>query len=125
MKLKVEGGNLIVDIYELVGELGDESRRELADSVAINDDVIKFVTQQILDGWTECDSHGPVGTAVAEPYTGLEFAWREVAKRAGEVAAKEIARLEAALRLMTEHRDRLAEEIRSKQVRRDYAEFTN
>jgi hypothetical protein len=74
--------------------------------------VIKAVTEQILDGWTEDGWHGPTGVASPEPQpcSGLDWARREVARRAGDAAAKEIKRLENALTLalkeVVEYRDK-------------------
>ena len=119
MKAIVVGGKLTVDIYEIIESLADEERRQFADSVACNSDVIKFVTQQILDGWTELDSHGPIGMATPEPYHGLEWAIRQVALRAGDVASKEVQRLQSALEMVENQRDRLAEDLRRINDKRD------
>lgn len=119
MKAVVASGKVTIDLYELIESLTDEERRELADSVACNSDVIKFVAQQILDGWTELDSHGPIGMATAEPFHGLEWAVRQVALRAGDVSAKEVKRLQSALEMVEKQRDRLAEDLRRINDKRD------
>ena len=98
MRAEIVEGKLQVDVIDLFEGLDAEKLMSLADSLAVTDQVIEFVVQQILDGWTALDSHG--GTCVHAspvPSTGLDKALREVAKRSSEVARKEIARLEAAL----------------------------
>jgi hypothetical protein len=66
--------------------------------LACQGDVVKYVTQQILDGQTENNwySGRSIG-ASATAWTGLDWACREVAKRSGEVAKAEIEALERAL----------------------------
>jgi stage III sporulation protein SpoIIIAA len=84
-----------VDIYELISDMPEDFLRTLADAVAVQDCVVRYVAQQILDGWTELNSsNGRYCVAISEPQTGLDWAVREVARRAGEVAAEEIKRLE-------------------------------
>lgn len=60
--------------------------------------VIKYVTDQILDGWTEQSSHGYIDcTAQSNPSSAINVARREIAKRSSEIAKKEIEALENAL----------------------------
>ena len=100
MKAKVDGCNLTIDLYELMESLSADEQRSLADALSVQDAVIGFVVQQILDGWTDFSSRaGRVCTAGPAPSHGLDWACREVAKRAGEVAKAEIERLESALKI--------------------------
>lgn len=98
MKATIDGDSFSFNVMDLIESLDLEGKRKLADSIACSDDVIEFVTQQILDGWTEFDSHGGISAATVEPYHGLDKAIREVSRRAPEVAAKEVKRLEDSLR---------------------------
>lgn len=98
MNIKYKEGNLQIDLHDLLDNVREEDLSEFLESVSCNDKVIKHVTDQILDKWTENGySGGAAATAVADPKWGLDKAWREVAKRSGEVAKREIERLEEAL----------------------------
>lgn len=96
-------GMLQVNLEDVLSLLNAEQRIALVDALACNDDVIKCVVDQIFDGWTERGSHAAVSHhANAAPSTGLDYATRQVALRAGEVAKKEIARLQEALKTVDE-----------------------
>jgi hypothetical protein len=101
MKATLEGTELRINIYHLMEEMDEEEQRQMADALAVRDAVVLYVTQQILDGWTEHESNaGLCCVACSDPpkTMGLDWAVREVARRAGEVAASEVKRLERALR---------------------------
>lgn len=100
MKVTLENGQLHIDIYEAMRGLSLEEKRQLADTLACQDDVIELVAQQIITGWTEFDSHGGIGESSVYP-KGLDKAWREVAKASGDIAKKAVERLEAALERTT------------------------
>lgn len=110
MKATIHGDTFSFNVMDLIESLDLEGKRKLADSIACSDDVIDFVTQQILDGWTEFDSHGGISAATVEPYRGLAKSIRDVARRAPEVAAKEISRLEDSLRRSNAECERLQAE---------------
>lgn len=117
MRTNINGTKLEIDLYDLVEELDTTTLLSLADAVAVQDDVIKYVVQQILDGWTDMDSRGGLlCTAEPLPSRGLDWAIREIAKRSGEVAAKEAKRMEAAMKSLHEDNDRLRDELRTKKV---------
>lgn len=120
MKVKYEKGELRFNFWEVVAELTDAEKLELAEVVACDDSVIKFVAQQILDGWTENGSFGgKFCTAHADPGHGLDWACRQVALRAEEVARKEIERLQDALRFSEKKYSDLVAEAMER--RRGYA----
>lgn len=99
MEIKYKDGTLQIDLHSFLDSLKQEDSSEFLESISCNDKVIKHVTDQILDKWTENYYYGSVSvTAGATAYSGLDWAWREVAKRSGEVAKREIERLEAALK---------------------------
>lgn len=99
MKLyKQQDGKLAFDATDLFDNMDAATLMHVIDALACNDAVIDEVTNQILDGWTSMDSHaGKYFTAEVDPRRGLDRACREVARRAGDVAADEIKRLEKAL----------------------------
>lgn len=100
MRAEIVDSKLQIDVVDLFEHLDSDTLMSIADHVAITDQVIEFVTQQILDGWTEMDSHGgKLANASPSPCTGLDKAVREVAKRSSEVAKIEIERLETALKM--------------------------
>jgi hypothetical protein len=99
MRIKVEKGNLVVDIESMLEGLSATEKLQLADALSCTDEVVTYVAQQILDGWTEHGSHGSKGSVQPEPHPGgLDWAIREVSMRSGFIAAKEIIRLQEALK---------------------------
>ena len=99
MEIKFKDGNLQIDLHDLLDNIREEDLSEFLESISCNNKVIKHVTDQIIDKWTENVYSGSSNiTASAEVYNGLDKAWREVAKRSGEVAKREIERLEEALK---------------------------
>lgn len=104
MTIKYTNGKLELDLHELLGSVSKETKLELVESLACDDEIIKHVADQIIKKWTEnCFSGGVLCTASSSPSFGLDWAWREVAKHSGEVAKREIGRLEKAI----EHKDKL------------------
>lgn len=92
-EIDIEGDYIKINIYSALRDLPAENLLRLADDLSILDNVIHNVTQQIITGWTELGSHGWKDT-VGCPEAPLSKAIREVAKMSGEVAKKEIERLE-------------------------------
>lgn len=89
---------IVIELSWLLSALTDEQKRELADSLACEDSIIKDVAAQLLTGWTERSSHGARSCGTdAEPTTPLDRARRELANRADSVAKDEIAGLKHAL----------------------------
>ena len=102
-------------MHGLLDSVKEEDLNEFLETVSCNDKVIKHVTDQILDRWTEnCYSGGAACTADADAKWGLDKAWREVAKRSGEVAKREIERLEEALKRRNEEYFNLVNEYSKK-----------
>lgn len=100
MKVKILKEGLCVDIGDLLSNIAPEDKTELFKHIACDDQVITDVVAQILDGWTEDGWHGSkLSEAVSEPakWHAIDRAQREIAKRSGEVAKREIERLEKAL----------------------------
>ncbi len=103
MRVTLNKGNLEIDVYAMLESIAPDDKRALADSIACDSDVIDLVSQQIIGRWTEFGSHGSTGCyAPAEPRAGLDRAWREVAKASGDVAKREIERLEESLKRSNE-----------------------
>ena len=84
---------------------------DVLNNLACTDEVITYVAQQIIDGWTEQGSHGSAGSVQPEPHPGgLDWAIREVSMRSGFIAAKEILRLQEALKHEQEKNQKADEE---------------
>lgn len=89
---------IVIDFTWLLDALTPEQKRELVDSLSCEDAIIEDVTAQLLEGWTERGSHGGKScSADPEPSRPLDKARREIARRSGEVAQKEIEDLKRAL----------------------------
>lgn len=111
MQITLELGVLKIGLSQALECLNTDEKRSVADALACEDDIIKDVVAQLINGWTEAGSHGvKLCHGYAEPNTGLDWAWREIAKRSGEIAAKEIKRLEDALKAKTDELQKLRDE---------------
>ena len=116
MKADYENGSISFDVYEFLRYYTPKEKlMELADDLSITDGVIDNVTEQILGCFTKNGSSG--GTAYptpTHPETGLDWAWREVAKSSSDVAKREIERLEKALEVkdkeISDLRERMEEQ---------------
>jgi hypothetical protein len=95
MRVKYVEGNLSVNLGEVLDCLTLEEKQEIIEMLACMDDVIKRVSDQIIEGWTEGCSHGSIGFG-EEFHTPLDKARFEVAKRSGETAKDVIERLQRA-----------------------------
>ena len=114
MTIKYEKGELHLDLHEMLGHVTGEQKREMVESLSCDDDITRHVVAQILTRWTESGYCGSsVCTAQGEPYYALDQAWRQIAKRSGEVAKREIERLESALKSMREERDSALQDYRN------------
>ena len=114
MRIKIEQGHLKLHVYDLLGLLDADQKKELVEVLAVQDDVIKHVVEQVLTGWTENGMRAArqVTAGSGEHYLpALDEAIREVSKRSGDVARKEIERLEAALKYKDELLQRMNEEL--------------
>lgn len=91
MKINKEG-KLELDICELLDSLPEQDKLNFIESLSCEDIIIKHVTDQIFDGFTQnvyCGrEHGRI-----EPVSPIEFARERVIKFADETAQKEIERL--------------------------------
>jgi len=98
MEIKYRDGQISFRPWELFEQCSLDDKKHLIDVLSCDAEIIKHVTEQILDGFTGEVSYGSRAcNATPNPGTGLDWACREVAKRSGEVAAKEIKSLADAL----------------------------
>lgn len=111
MNATYKDGKIQFDLHDLLQSVSLETKKELIESLACDDDIIKHVSDQIIKRWTEnCYSGSSLCTASDTPVFGLDWAWREVAKHSGDVAKREIARLEEAIRYKDETYKEVLEE---------------
>jgi predicted helicase len=103
MELKFnKEGKLEIDFHELLSNISKDDKLKLLESFACDDVVIQHVTDQLLGGWTENGYCGGSLCTAATDTTNvnvpaLDRAWREIAKNSGDIAKREIERLESAL----------------------------
>ena len=120
MRVTLEGNMLQVNVVDLFEGLSADNLAEIADSLAVTDQVIDQVVKQILEGWTDLGSHaGKSHHAPAVPYAGLDKAIRDVASKSSFVAKAEIVRLEEALLYQTKRADGLSDELAALRRRRE------
>lgn len=105
-------GSIVLDLHQEVLEpiMRGEHRAAVLESVACNEDVIRHVADQILDGWTENGNCGRTYVE-ADPQHALSQARRRVALGAGEVAAREIRELARRVASLEEETKQLTHEL--------------
>lgn len=86
-------GKLEIDIDDIFDNIPEHAIPDLIERLSCSDQVIKYVIDQVLEGWTENGYHGSIGSTLT-PSTGLEIAKVRVAKGAGDVANNRIKELE-------------------------------
>ena len=107
MKLQVTQ-HLAIELTEpneLIELMEEGDKVDFMQSLSCHDSVIKHVADQITTGMTDGGYSGSETITQSKPSTPLQSARREVAKLSGDVAKKEIERLERELERMTEQRD--------------------
>lgn len=100
-KIEVQGTRLVLsaEIGNAFEVMDAGTMISLADTLACEEHVIRYVMQQVLDGQTEHGSYGRSAFRATETtHTALEAFRREIAKRSGDVAREQITALEDALR---------------------------
>jgi hypothetical protein len=87
-------GELAIDLHSLLNQVSGEDKIALIESLSCDEEIIKHVTDQILEGFTENGYFGSTGFGESEPRTALDRARREIAKGASELAKEEIGAME-------------------------------
>lgn len=104
MNITYDKGYLKVDIYDICKCLPKEDKLKIIESLACDDDLIRHVTDQIVEGMTENGYYGSSYCIPSpEPYLPLDAARRKVAKGSSEVAKNEIERLEKELKRVNDN----------------------
>jgi hypothetical protein len=95
MTVKYENGMIEFDLLDVLSSVSDETRVAMFERLSCDEVVIRHVAAQVIDKWTENGLSGwSLADAEHDPERGLDWAWREVARRSGDVARREIERLE-------------------------------
>jgi hypothetical protein len=96
--MKIDNGNIVINVYDLIGQIPAEQREQIIDSLACQDEVINEVMNQVIDGFTTLGSHaGTTYGGDVDAVYGIDGARMRIAKASSEIAAKEIERLGVAL----------------------------
>lgn len=112
MRVDISDGKIHINVMDLMESIDKDSKIEIIDALAISDDVISFVADQILHEWTPLDSRGYTDCVLSDtPGTPINQARRRIAKESGEVARKEIEGLERAIRIEKDRNEKLLREI--------------
>jgi hypothetical protein len=125
MTATYKDGKLSFDFTDLIDRVAPDDQVALIESLSCSDPIIRHVAAQIMDRWTENGYSGAERCTAAPDTDGpvlvpaLDWAARTVARRSGEVAAREIKRLEDALRRANEDLARRDEAERARQCLRD------
>lgn len=113
MNITYNDGKLSIELTRLLEHIPTEDKLELIEELACEDDIIKHVADQIVEGFTENDNRGS-RSYPPYPYTQhscpLDVAIRRIAKAANDIAKQEIEQLENALIRLKEANDKMAAE---------------
>jgi hypothetical protein len=121
MNANYSAGKISFDFDDVLGCMSDSEKLELIESLSCDGKIIEFVSQQIIDKWTESGFYSGVScVATADACNGLDKAWRAVAKASGDVAKREIERLEDALRFEKKQTQSAWDEWQKLRNRREY-----
>ncbi len=115
MNIKYDKGNLVIDLHHLLQRVDKDSRIEMIESLSCDEEIIRHVADQIINGFTEnCFSGGQDSIAHAEPRSALDRARRDIAKKSGDIAKLEIEKLEKSIKYRQEEYDKLLDDYYSK-----------
>ena len=89
MKVEIKDGKVILDACEMFDNMDADELHKLVQSLACQDAILKHVTDQLLEGWTEDGYHGSKG-GDATGNSPLDLARRRIALGAGKVAKETI-----------------------------------
>jgi len=87
-------GKIEIDLFSLLESMSDESKLILIETLSCEKAIIKHVSDQILDGFTENVYSGGSGYGEIDHLSPLDEARRRVAKGASELSEKIIGELE-------------------------------
>lgn len=95
--MKIEKGNLTIDLWEFLQEAKGEQRLELIETLSCQEDIIRHVTDQVVHGCTENGYSGGEDYKLSsdlEKSCAITRARRLIAQNTDEVSKGIIERLE-------------------------------
>ena len=96
--MNLEGNNIVINVYDLIGQLRVEHLHQIIDALACHAEIVDEVMNQVIDGTTTDGSYAATSFGGnPKAFFGLDGARMRIAKASGDIAAKEIERLDAAL----------------------------
>lgn len=116
MEAEFKNGAIQIDPCHLFEEMDLAQKLELVELLSCDEQIINHVADQIIDRFTENGyGGGAFCSAGVNPVSGLDKAWRRVAKASGDIARREIERLEDALKSAKDAYSQLCDERRREQ----------
>lgn len=116
MEAEFKSGVIQIDPCHLFEKMELTQKLELVELLSCDEQIINHVADQIIDRFTENGYGGGVFcSAGVNPVSGLDNAWRRVAKASGDIARREIERLEDALQSAKDDYSQLCDERRREQ----------
>ena len=116
MEAEFKSGVIQIDPCHLFEKMELTQKLELVELLSCDEQIINHVADQIIDRFTENGYGGSVCcSAGANPVFGIDKAWRRVAKASGDIARREIERLEDALKSARDDYLQLCNERRREQ----------
>ena len=113
MEAEFKNGAIQIDPCHLFEEMDLAQKLELVELLSCDEQIINHVADQIIDRFTENGYGGGVFcSAGVNPVSGLDKAWRRAAKASGDIARREIERLEDALKSAKDAYSQLCDERR-------------
>ncbi len=93
MKVTLKDGKLSIDIHELMDGLSEAELIDLAESLSLQNEIIKRVMQQVMDGCTEDGSYGSMGSNPFAANSPLAAAKLRIAEESHILAKEQIERM--------------------------------
>lgn len=113
MSAHIENGKLMLEISDLLESLSGDALEDLINRLSVNEAVFSRIATQIVHGLTDDGWCASTTSMESEYPTPLMVARRFVAQSASEVAAAEIARMQAAIDRQREENSSLRTELNS------------
>jgi hypothetical protein len=84
-------GELVINFWDALEYLPTDQKLKLIETLSCNEEIIKHVADQLLEGFTQNTCCGADNSGEVNPTYQLNIQRRRIAEMAGEVAKKEIA----------------------------------
>lgn len=99
MNVKINsGGNIEIDTDDLLRYITETQCAAAAQSLSTRDDVIRYVMEQVFEGYTTDGYRGSESSYSEIPYTPLGIFRRRIAEDSSNIAADEIDGLKSKIK---------------------------